>query len=91
LVDAEVADRRSGVTPRNSVYYLSSVGGAVLEEGVAVCTLKGYTVADSLELAPHTYSVGKSSGLADMVGAAAVGLLAEVKMEEFDGIPDVAC
>jgi len=88
----EVADRRSGVTPRNSVYCLSSVVGADPEEEVVVCTLKGCIVAESLELAPHTYSAGKSSGLADMAGAVAAGLLlAEERMEQLDGIPGVAC
>jgi len=90
-MDVEVADRRSGVTPRNSVYCLSPAVGVDPVEEVVVCTLKGYIVADSLELVPHTYLAGKSSGLADMVGAVAVGLLlAEEKMEEFDGILDAA-
>ena len=87
----EVVDRRSGVRPRNSVYCLSSVVGADPEEEVVVCMLKGCIVAGSLELAPHTYLAGKSSGLADMAGAVVVGLLlAEERMEELDGTPDVA-
>ena len=90
-MDVEVADRRSGVTPRNSVDCLNPVVGADLVEAVVVCTLKGYIVADSQELAPHTYLAGKSSDLVDMAGAVAVGLLlGEERMEEFDGIPDAA-